>query len=399
MAKGPRAQNKLERWEVAMVKAMIAEGMRDQEILAYFTRPSRTINHGRIKEIRDGTKHRAITAASADQLRDFIAAWPHIDPATGLHYIGDELLLKAREAMLQAVQGFNNPRAYFKSELFIVLAVIAWTYLLHWHFRQKGVDYRYFKDGEPLKTRHGAYKHWELETCLEHADCPVDEPSKANLKFLIGIRHEIEHQMTQRIDHTVSAKLQACCLNFNRTIKELSEPRYALDNELSFALQFSSIEREQRDILLKETNLPAHIIAAQMELEEAIPDEIAKDTRYAYRVFIVEKAVNSKGKADEVFEIVKASSAEGEKAARILLKEAEKPKYKPGQIVQKMHDEGFPEFKAHHHSQLWKDLDARNPAKAFGVFLKDNDWWWYENWLDRVRLHCDEHREKYVAAE
>jgi hypothetical protein len=74
-------------------------------ILAYFTRPSRTINHGRIKEIRDGTKHRAITAASAEQLRDYIAAWPHIDPATGLHYIGDELLLKAREAMLQAVQG------------------------------------------------------------------------------------------------------------------------------------------------------------------------------------------------------------------------------------------------------------------------------------------------------
>jgi Domain of unknown function (DUF3644) len=73
----------------------------------------------------------------------------------GLHLSGDELLVKAREAMLQAVQGFNNPRAYFKSEVFIVTAVIAWTYLMHAHFKRLGVDFRYRdrRTGEFL--RHG----------------------------------------------------------------------------------------------------------------------------------------------------------------------------------------------------------------------------------------------------
>jgi hypothetical protein len=68
--------------------------------------------------------------------------------------------VKAREAMLHAVQGFNNPRAHFKSETFIVVAVIAFTYLLHWHYRRSGLDIRYKRivDGVEtvLKTRHGA---------------------------------------------------------------------------------------------------------------------------------------------------------------------------------------------------------------------------------------------------
>ncbi len=41
----------------------------------------------------------------------------------------EELLTKSREAMLSAVQIFNNPSIHFKSETFIVLSNIAWMYL------------------------------------------------------------------------------------------------------------------------------------------------------------------------------------------------------------------------------------------------------------------------------
>lgn len=44
--------------------------------------------------------------------------------------------------MLTAVQVFNNPQVEFKSELFIVTTVIAWTYLLHAFYRKKHIDYR-----------------------------------------------------------------------------------------------------------------------------------------------------------------------------------------------------------------------------------------------------------------
>src|SRR4051794_3663455 len=354
-------KNKLEHWEVALAKAMIARGgLNDQEILAYFMRPGRTINHARIKEIRDGSRHRRIVAAPLEALDRYMAAWPHIDPATGLQILDDELLVKSREAMLHAVQGYNNPRTFFKSEVFIVTAVIAWTYLLHWHFKKHGVDYRHRKDGALLKTRYGADKHWELETCLDSDKCPLDDVTRENLRFLIGIRHEIEHQMTRRIDETISAKLQACCLNFNRAIEKLAGPRFGLSTELPFALQFASIGIEQRNMLLKDMGLPANIVAMQTDFEDHLSEEIIRDPRYSYRIALVEVAANSKGKADRVVEFVKPDEAQREEIERVLFKFAEKPKYKPKQIIQKMNSEGFKRFKEHHQSALWKEVGARD---------------------------------------
>jgi hypothetical protein len=133
--------------------------------------------------------------------------------------VKDELVKKSREAMLAAVHIYNNPHITFKSETFISLAIVAWTYLLHAHYRFEKIDYRYYelKGAKKSydKTKYGAYKHWELERCLNDNDSPVDKDTTLNLRFLIGIRHEIEHQMTSKIDEHLSAKLQACAINYN----------------------------------------------------------------------------------------------------------------------------------------------------------------------------------------
>ena len=42
--------------------------------------------------------------------------------------VKEELLTKSQEAMLSAVQIFNNPNILFKSENFIILANISWMY-------------------------------------------------------------------------------------------------------------------------------------------------------------------------------------------------------------------------------------------------------------------------------
>ena len=137
--------------------------------------------------------------------------------------------------MLTAVQIFNNPQIEFKAELFIVTSVVAWTYLFHAYYRKKGIEYRRFtQTGQRrkfLKTRWGAVWHWSLDECLESSDCPVEEIVKKNLRFLIGVRNEIEHQMTTRIDHQFSAKFQASAVNFNRYIKKLFGHKYSLDAE------------------------------------------------------------------------------------------------------------------------------------------------------------------------
>ena len=77
-----------------------------------------------------------------------------------------------------------------------------------------------------------------------------------------------------------------------------------------------------------------------------------------------------------------------------VLKEIEKPKYLPSQVVQKMKEEGFPNFSIHYHTQLWKSLDAQNESKGFGCFVVDK-WHWYERWVEEVRNHCIENKNKF----
>jgi hypothetical protein len=113
-----RRGNKLERWEIALIKAMVADGRwpNDQDILAYFTRPTRSINHRAIGEIRTGAKHAVIKAASQEELDSYLATWPEVEPETGLSIRGDELLIKAREAMIAAVHTFNSAGLTFRAE-------------------------------------------------------------------------------------------------------------------------------------------------------------------------------------------------------------------------------------------------------------------------------------------
>lgn len=105
--------------------------------------------------------------------------------------VKNNLIRKSREAMLAAVQVYNNPQITFKAETFITLAIIAWTYLLHAFYRSIKLDYRYYhyKGNRKVydKTKYGAVKTWELERCLNEDKCPVDYSTKENLRFLIGI--------------------------------------------------------------------------------------------------------------------------------------------------------------------------------------------------------------------
>ncbi len=245
------------------------------------------------------------------------------------------------------------------------------------------------------KTKQGADKHWELGYCLKHAQCPLEDGTKRNLEFLIDIRHEIEHRMTTRIDDHLSAKLQACCLNFNRVLKALFGPQYGLDGELSFALQFSAIDFDQRKALMQAGDLPAHIEAVRASYEEGLTDEQFNDPHYAYRVLFVPKTANRKGQADAVMEFVKPGSEEAEKINRYFFKDVDRPKFRPGIIVEQMNAEGFPRFKIHHHTDLWKAMDAKNPGRGYGVETESDGWRWHERWVDAVRKHCEENRDKY----
>lgn len=315
--------------------------------------------------------------------------------------IKEELLCKSREAALAAVQVFNNPNITFKAEIFVVLMHIAWTYLLHAYYRSQGIEYRYFEMRNVRrrfhKTKSGAFKYWELERCINCDDSPLDRATARNLRFLIELRHEIEHKMTTRIDDYVSARFQATCLNYNRCIKALFGDKYGIDQHQAFSLQLTSLTDGQIDMLKDATDLPPHIYRFIQGFDGELTDDEFNDPRYAYRVLFVSKSANRKGQADRVIEFVSPDSplAKTLNTEYAIIKEREKPKHLPSRIVDLMDGEGFAGFNMHHHTQLWKKTGARNPGKGYGIQV-ENTWYWYDRWVDEVRKHCEENRERYT---
>lgn len=92
-----RWRNALEEWEVSTVKAMLQRG-------GPFTNES---------------KHKSLKPTSDDDLDAFLVTWPDIDHETGLSVHGVELLIKARETMIAAVQTFNSAGHTFRAELLL----------------------------------------------------------------------------------------------------------------------------------------------------------------------------------------------------------------------------------------------------------------------------------------
>ena len=125
------------------------------------------------------------------------------------------------------------------------------------------------------------------------------------------------------------------------------------------------------------------------------PDQY-NDPHYAYRVLFVPKVANKTGQADAVMEFVKPGSEEADAINKAYIKETEKQKFKWTQIKELMDEEGFKRFQQHHHTKLWKGLNAKDPSKGYGVNLADGQWYWYQRWVDEVRRHCEENRDEYA---
>lgn len=323
-----------------------------------------------------------------------------MSPRRRVYSITTELLNKSREAALSAAQIFNNPLIHFKSETFIVLMIIAWTYLLHCYYRTNGIEHRYFRQKGKRrifdKTQRGAYKYWELERCLNVPECPLDRDTANNLRFLIGLRHEIEHQMTTGLDQYLSARYQACAINFNYHVKSLFGDKYGIDQFLTISLQFLQLSYDQTSQIPIEDHIPEHLRTYIAEFDGALTETEFNSERYSYRLLFTKKTANRVNQADKVIEFLDPTSELAQQIDKEywVKKEVEKPKHLPKQICQKMQADGYSRFKIHQHTTLWKSMDAKNPAKGYGVQLI-NGWYWYDSWVEFVRQHCQENADKY----
>ncbi len=315
--------------------------------------------------------------------------------------IKDELLTKSKESALSAVKIFNDPLIHFKSETFIVLMVISWTYLLHAYYRSKGIEYRYFQQHGKRrffdKTKKGAYKYWELERCLNDKESPVDNDAANNLRFLIGLRHEIEHQMTMGLDDYLSGRYQACIMNYNTLLKSLFGKRQSLDKYLSYSLQFLELSEEQINGPKPEVDIPNRIKAYIAEFDGVLTHEEYNNPNYSYRLLFKRKMVNRPGQADKVIEFIdpKSDLAKEIDKEYWVKKEVERKKYRPSDIAKAIREAGFSKFRVSpEHVKIWQSEDAKNLGKNYGTQVA-GVWYWYESWLEKCLELCEDAGDKY----
>jgi len=318
--------------------------------------------------------------------------------------IRSELIVKSKEAAISAIKVFNDPLITFKGETFIVLMVIGWTYLLHAYYRSKGIEYRYYRRGPKRrifdKTKRGSYKYWELERCLNDKHCPLDHGTANNLRFLIGLRHEIEHQTTRSLDTYLSGRYQACAMNYNDYLKKLFGKRHGIDRQLAYSIQFLEISEEQIRYRKHEEHIPKRLLTYIADFDGALTHEEYNNPRYSFRMLFKRKLVNRPGQADRVIEFIDPDS---ELAKTIdkeywVKKEVERPKFRATEVVGAVNKAGFKKFRVNpEHVEMWKREDAKDTAKGYGTEIQ-GQWYWYENWIERCIELCRAAGDRYVEA-
>ena len=127
------------------------------------------------------------------------------------------LLLSSIDSALLAVEIYNKPRTTFRSQGYITLMIIAWTYLFHAHFNSiMGNRYCYKNENGRYQIVEGERKTWELSSCIDKYGT-LRDPIKANLQFFIGLRNKIEHRFSGRneFDVRIFGECQALLYNYD----------------------------------------------------------------------------------------------------------------------------------------------------------------------------------------
>ena len=370
--------------EKRVVKALVAYGMRNQDIhaLINYERPV-TVNFGRIAGVKKNDK---IIPASPEEVAFFRRKKHSFDPTTGLNIYGDERLIRAREAMILAVTIFNSGSLNFKTEVFAVLANIAWTYLLHEHYEREGI--------KPLNSDGTTFA---LSHMLSRLDCPLSKGMKNNLASLKAIRDDVEYKTLGRSDVKWLPLFQACCLNFDKCLVSWFGPRVTLQSDLSVALQFGKLELEHA-AQITAYDIPPNITALDAALKKDLKDEELDDLEYQFRVIYTFDSA-SKGKAHIQF--LSPESAEGKSVQNILQKfkiADELYRYKPGDVTRLVRKAAAKPFSMSDHTAAWQKhkvrppSDAKSPEKTNREYCiyhpAHRDYTYNDKWIELLVTEC-----------
>ncbi|PKP91064.1 MAG: hypothetical protein CVT75_09990 [Alphaproteobacteria bacterium HGW-Alphaproteobacteria-14] len=373
--------------EVGLIKGLIHhKALNDQQVLAIFSFLDRNFNHREIGAIRKGTKPRyaaiaAATVREVDALLYQYAKLAALAEQLGFYattYAGAQVR-KAVEIFKTAVLVYNNNTLSTRSETFIVLSIIAWTYLLHARLTEQGVTPAFKNaDGSPVMID-GQEKLWELGYCIERPQSGLSAGEKANLRYLIAIRNAIEHRSAEDVNDALQGKIQANALNFLRFVKDNFGSKYDFSHDLAFAIQFQALTLQSPNALKGAVPVAKAVAAVNTLIEGPMSQAEFDDPAYSFRVYVVPKVTNNAKKADQAVIYSPIGSN-----VEVAIKHVERPKYRMKEAIKKLQDDDGVAVTPYQFTQAWKLNDLKDPAKGLAVRL-GGQWFWYQEGIDRIR--------------
>lgn len=230
-------------------------------------------------------------------------------------------LEKARESAFLAVETYNRPRTSFRSGGYIVMMCIAWTALFHAIFfnRNRKPFYRKKTNRRHFERLDGDKKAWELSTCLAEFWGAEHPPARLNLEFFVKLRNKIEHRSLPGLDVDIFGECQALLFNFEDFITREFGSKYALNESLSLALQFSCHRNDHQQVAIRKLHkgLAKDIKSYIDAFRTSLSTEQLQDMQFSYKVFLFPKPANHERGADLAVEFVKYDVNNPDEMARI----------------------------------------------------------------------------------
>ncbi len=214
-----------------------------------------------------------------------------------------QLLQKAKDSALLAVEFYNKPAVSFKSEGFITMMCIAWTSLFHAYFFKKKIKPYYRKTDKGKKLRYEKvieklpnnkeiedYKWWDLSKCIKEYFKDLNNGVRKNLEFFSGIRNLIVHRNLPELDANLFGECQANLLNFSDMLKSEFGERHKIDNMLSFSLQMFNqpknfIEASKSELKKKNAIEIVEFIKA---FRSTLSEDIIFSPEFSYKAVLIQ---------------------------------------------------------------------------------------------------------------
>ena len=367
--------------EKGLVQGLLSRGYIAQDI-TYIVNLGRstTVNQARI------AKNSKIPQASDKEIEHYLKVQASYDPKTLLNPFRDERLIRAREAMLSAVTTFNNPSIIFKTEVFSVLANIAWTYLLHEQMESTTTGSSILDNGNSIT----------LSGTLDKSVSPItDNAVIDNLRKIIEIRDAVEHTFFVNSDGCFNALFQSCCVNFEKYMTDWFGGHLSLSKDLSLALQFVKMGKPQL-IDLEPSNVPEKIRA----IYTAIQNSEHADNN-AFQATVYYGLETSPKTSAEIHRLVKYDDIDPQDQQTVI-KRYNPTKWSETQVVSYINSKGFKKFKRFDHQQFWKtkwdSAAIRNKeAIEYGELILKSQWVWHQDkWALVVLKYCQDSGDKFT---